>query len=130
MTTLKKTWMFEDCYSIALYHNVISGLRFILVNEEEIPSSGGVSSTRKNLKEPDSFDEISFQIIDSKGEKINVSVIISPASKTSSLQHSEPYEYTCAVSYENPCIVTVEYSSVNGSLNWAVYDQLSLVESC
>ena len=130
MTTLKKTWLFEDCCSIALYHNVISGLRFVLVDQEEIPSSGGISSVKKNLKEPGSFDEIQFQIADSRGEKVNVSVRINPSSsKVSSLQMSEPYEYTCYITYENPREV-IEYSPVNGSLNWSASEPLNLVESC
>ena len=130
MTTLKKTWLFEDCCSIALYHNVVSGLRFVLVDQEEILSSGGISSVKKNLKEPGSFDEIKFQISDSKGDKVNVSVLIHPThSQVSGVQMSEPYEYACVVTYENPCEV-IEYSPVNGSLNWSASGPLSLVESC
>ena len=130
MTTLKKTWLFEDCCSIALYHNVITGLRFVLVDQEEIRSTGGISSVKKNLKEPGSFDEIKFQIIDSRGDKVNVSVFINPSSsKVSSLQMSEPYEYACVVTYENPCEI-IEYSPVHGNLNWSASGPLYLVETC
>lgn len=129
MTTLKKTWLFDNHCSIALYHNVISGLRFVLVDQEEIRSSGGVSSIRKNLREPGSYDEIKFQILDSKGDKVNVTVIIRPTTQESIFKMTEPYQYECDVSYENPA-VAVEYSPVNGSLNWATSTPLTLVESC